>query len=421
MHNAMWHSIETEAIGYLQKYLQLNTTNPPGNERAGADFLLQILHRENIHAQTFEKATDRTNLIATLSTKEPIEKPLILLSHIDVVPVNESEWEVPPFSGQIVDGYLWGRGALDMKSMGIMELMVLLLLKRFQQPLKRDIILLAVADEEQKGTFGAEWALEYLGDSLEAECVLNEGGRGLKGIIHHGDEVICTVSVAEKKVLTLSVTAHGKAGHGSQPHDNNPNEMLLQAIQRILTFAPIGSLQPVVQETITRLGRIKSTRFTEAMKRNTISVTEIHGGIAENVIPSVSRATLDCRILPNYPVEKFLQELLEIVNDPRIDIQPDVLRPDTSVSNYNSPFFKIIEHVNSEYIPHSITVPILTPVGTDSRFFRERGIDCYGYTPVVVNESELNLVHNHNERIRVSEFRRGIRMLYEIVSRFCTY
>src|SRR3989441_3281106 len=232
--DADWKALGDEATALLSQYVRINTTNPPGNEIAAARWLQAVLRRDGIEAQIFEPAPGKANLYARLRG-DGSARPLILLNHMDVVLASPEYWTVDPFSGLVQDGYLWGRGALDMKGEAITQLMTLLTLKRAGVPLKRDVIFLATADEEIGGGVGAGWFVEHHGDMVrDAEFLLTEGGtiRTNEGgrIEYYG------VGTTEKSPFWLNLTARGTPGHGSRPTPDNPVHRLVRALSRIAAY-----------------------------------------------------------------------------------------------------------------------------------------------------------------------------------------
>src|SRR5256714_12595861 len=259
--DAEWEALGDEAPGLLSQYLRINTTNPPGNEIAAAHWLADVLRRDGIESRIFEPAPGKANLYARLSG-DGSARPLILLNHMDVVLASPEYWTVDPFSGVVQDGYLWGRGALDMKGEAITQLMTLLTLKRADVPLKRDVIFLATADEEIGGGVGAGWFVEHHGDLVQdAEFLLNEGGTirtDASGQIEYYG-----VGTTEKSPFWLNVTVHGTSGHGSRPTPDNPVHRLVRALSRIAAYqTPL-----VVTSAVERYFRDLSTIETDPARR----------------------------------------------------------------------------------------------------------------------------------------------------------
>jgi acetylornithine deacetylase/succinyl-diaminopimelate desuccinylase-like protein len=307
-----WDRLEFEAVDLLSRYVRVDTSNPPGRERAACDFLGSVLERENIPFELFDAGNDRVSLRAELSGNGT-ERPFMLLNHTDVVPAEAEFWTEPPFSGAIKDGYVWGRGALDMKGLGIVQLLVLATLKREGVPLARDVVYFAQADEEAGSEFGMRWIVRNHPETLDAEFVINEGGGGLTEMFGVTQPVF-TVAVGEKSPVWLQLTTEGQPGHGSLPHEDNSLERLVRALAQIQEWDSDWVVTPPVATYFQGLkqGRILKSDVDEqairslarrdqrvkALLASTISATTASAGIKHNVIPARSEATLDCRLRP---------------------------------------------------------------------------------------------------------------------------
>ncbi len=435
-----WDQVGDEAVATLSKYLRINTTNPPGNEIEAAEFLGRIFDREGIRYQIFQSQPGRANIYARLSG-DGSKRPIILLNHMDVVRAAPSNWELPPFSGAIKDGYVWGRGALDMKGMGIVELMSLLALKRQQVPLKRDIIFLATADEEKGGRLGAEWFVQNHWDLIkDAEYLLNEFG----WIFIENDRVkYYAVDVAEKAPCWLKISFSGTPGHGSMPRTDTSVNRLIHALERILAFQTPLKVVPPVDEYFATLalledppksGLLANIRqtiqdpeavapllqnpFFNAILRNTISVTVLEGSSKTNVIPATASAHLDCRLLPGQDPEEFIGQLKRVIDDPSVQIER-LLNFPTSSSPTDTEFYRMVSGVIKEFDTSAVVVPMLLSGFTDTHYFRERGISGYGFVPFKISFADLGLIHGNNERVSVENVKQGTRMLYDMLVRLC--
>ena len=421
-----WDVILQQATDYLQQYLRINTTNPPGDVREAVSFLTGILQQAGIEHQVFiaDEAAGKLNVLARLKGSGKA-KPVLLINHIDVVPVESDKWQVEPFSGEIRDGFLWGRGTLDMKGMGIAELMTLIRLKQERVPLARDVLWLAVCDEEIGGVMGARWMVEHHYDQMDPEFVLDEGGGGSQGLLSPDDRVVFAPSVAEKQVVWLKLSVRGQGGHGSMPHGENAVEILQQALARLLaakTSLEEAGDHPIVSLMHQKLGTFAANRYTNAITKNTITLTSFQAGVGQppkvNVIPSEASATLDCRLLPGVSVSGFLERLKQTLADERVTIE--VLHQPTGpavASSHDTVLFRTIEQVVKEVYPEAVVTPQLLPGGTDSRFFRAKDAIAYGFEPLILTPEDLDLIHGHNERISVEQFHQMIKLLYEIVKR----
>ena len=423
-----WAAVREEATAILRDYLRIDTTNPPGNETPAARFLQDLLRKDGIESQIYEPKPGRGNLVARLPGRGG-KRPFMLMSHSDVVPADRATWSRDPFGGDLVDGEIWGRGSLDMKGQGVMHLLTFLLLKRQRVPLDRDLLYCVVADEEVGGADGARWMVENHWDKVEAEYVLSEGGGGRVGVLTDDDRAVFAVAVAEKRVCWLRLVAKGTAGHGSRPHDDNPNVHLVRALNRVLDNPTPEIETPLVAELKRRLGKLKPSPMANALQRNTVSLTTLKAGVGPwdalkvNVIPSRSEATLDCRLLPGQDAATFIETMRRIIDDPRIEIIPRegvLTNPAPPVTPHDDPFFRAIEEVLAPEFPgKTVVAPLITIGGTDSRFWRPKGTKCYGLSPTVMDQHAATLVHNDDERIKVSELERGTRLTYEMVRRFC--
>ena len=416
-----WNAVEEEALGYLKEYIRIDTTNPPGRTREAAEFLKGILEGEGIEVTLFESDAEagKVNLLArTRGHRE--KKPLLLLNHMDVVPAAGEGWAEDPFAALERDGYLWGRGTLDMKGMGIIEMMALILIKRSGQELDRDILFLSVCDEESGRALGASWMIENHWEALDPGAVIDEGGFIAHNLFAEDGRYYIAPSVDEKRVLWLKLTADGEGGHGSMPHSLNPNLILVDALNRIIGISPQEGNHETVTQLKEAVGELSENPFTYAIMHHTISLTSLTSGVGDppkvNVIPTTAEATLDCRLLPGTSVDEFIDKIGERISDPRVRI--DVLYRPRAVSEAGSvdELISAVETVMQREFPGSETVPILLPGGTDSRFFRARGVPAIGFTPIEVDGETLGLLHGDNERISVEGFRRGVRLFYEILS-----
>ncbi|MGE5595746.1 MAG: M20/M25/M40 family metallo-hydrolase, partial [Hyphomicrobiales bacterium] len=238
-----WDRATAEATSLLREYIRIDTSNPPGCESRAVEFLADILRAEGIPFETAESAPGRSNLIAAIG---PEESRICLLNHTDVVPVERQFWDVDPFAGELRDGAIWGRGALDMKGMGIIELMTLLHLKRRGVPLRRGVVFLAAADEEAGSEFGVSWIERERPEWLRADLVINEGAYGLSGIGANSAQVF-QVAPSEKVPVWIRMVVRGRPGHGSVPHGDNCAEHLVRALNRISDWKQKLRLTPIMR------------------------------------------------------------------------------------------------------------------------------------------------------------------------------
>jgi acetylornithine deacetylase/succinyl-diaminopimelate desuccinylase-like protein len=444
--------IEDEVTLFLSQLIRINTTNPPGKETVAAKYVAENLRSEGFECELFESAPERGSIITRL--KGTGEKPnLLLLSHLDVVAANAKEWSVDPFGGVIKDGFVWGRGALDMKGMTAIEVMVIKLLKRNGVKLKGDVVLAATADEEQGGLLGADSLLRNYPEKIYAPYVLNEGG-GEAMPTRNGN--VFTVQTAEKGILWFKVKAKGTPGHGSLPNmadnaivrmnevitklDNYKSQVsLIPTVKKFLE--EIACQDPTLKEPFARLqtnlelsdqilDELSKTepQLAEEIRprlKMTLTPTIIHGGIKENVIPSECETVFDCRILPgqkSVQTVELIKELLSEV-DPEKLVFERLQTQKPSESTAETPLYNTITSVLREFEPNCGVTPMLTTGGTDSRFFRKKGSVCYGFHPLypeIAAGKIIKLEHGIDERISIKNLIFGTSVIYETVKNFMT-
>ena len=437
------------AVDWMQQYLRIDTTNPPGNEMRAVTFLKVILDREGIENRVFEYAPGRGDLWARLPHSPTgtaadaghaiVRRPIILLNHMDVVTSDASHWQVPPFSGEIKNGYVWGRGAQDMKDEGMAQLVALVMLKRERVALDRDVIFLAVADEEMNGS-GSDWFIEHERDLLEnAEFLINEGGENL---LENSHVKYVGVDVGEKTVYWLHVVAHGRAGHASRPIPDSAPNRLVRALDQIIAYRTPLRVLPVVQEFLLGMApyeppararqfrniqtAIDDKKFQEELEhdeslnyllRDTISLTMMGASEQTNVIPAEAWANLDVRILPGGDRQALLEAIRKVVDDPNVTVEP--LSSEFRVANYSTTdtvLFAVIRQVSAHYFPGTPVVPLITSGYTENQRYRPLGIHAYGFNPYVATDEEGNTEHGNDERIRVDEVKRGPRVLFDVLA-----
>jgi acetylornithine deacetylase/succinyl-diaminopimelate desuccinylase-like protein len=407
-----------ETTRLLQEYVRIDTSNPPGNTQKAADFLAAILAREGIAVTRYESEPGKAILYARLpaTVTPPAGKALVLMHHMDVVPADRSQWQVDPFAATIRDGELWGRGALDMKSMGVAELVAFLRLKRERVPLARDVIFLAEPDEEVGGAMGARWMIANHYAELDPEYIIDEGGFGSREVFAAG-KLVYGISVAEKKIVWLKVRAEGVAGHGSQPHDRNPNDRLVRALERLLG-QPLPSGDFSVLNTMkARVGTFAQNKFTNAIQHSTIALTWIRSGVGDppkiNVIPSVAEAGLDCRVLPGTTRAQWIDEIKRRLGDPELKIELINESDDPIVTPQDTPLYRSLEASIQRLHPDAIVTPILIPYGTDSNAFRPKGVKSYGIFPAILSADTLAQMHGDNEHVSLAAVAEASQVFFE--------
>jgi len=429
-----------QGVKRLSAYLQIDTVNPPGNESRGVKFLSEILDAAGIAYFSAESAPGRGNLWAKLPATVADKAPgLVLLHHIDVVPANRDYWSFDPLSGEIKDGFVYGRGAIDTKGLGIAQLQAFLALAQNGAPRNRDVWLIATADEEAGGFFGAGWLIEQHPELFkDVGYVLNEGGGGRV----FGDTTAVMVEVTQKIPLWLRLTAKGRPGHGSAPLVETSVTRMVRGLKRIIeTEFPVHVLPAVAdmfegiapfqsaddQQYFANLGNTPLTKeYLLALKmknpgyhallRNTCSVTRMEGSAKINVIPAEVHAELDCRLLPDQNPEEFLQTLSTIINDEQVSIEK-IMGFSPAISKTDTPLYKSIQHISRVEFGAEV-VPTVSGGFTDSHFFRDMGITSYGYSPFAFTTAEFSGVHGNDERVSVQNVVRGVRVYYRLLENF---
>ncbi len=413
-----WQRTAEEALKTLVQYIRLNTSNPPSDTRQTAELLTGVLKSAGLPVVRYESAPGKVMLMARLpaTVNPPAGKPIVLLHHMDVVPADATRWPVDPFSATVKDGMIWGRGAVDMKGLGMIHLYAFLTLLRQNVARNREVIFLAVPDEEAGGVLGTRWLLQNHYAELDPEYVLDEGGCGSRDLYTPG-KLVYGISVAEKKMIWLKVRAEGTAGHGSQPHDQNPNDRLVRALQRLLSEPLPAAQVTVVDNMRQQLGTLANNKYARAIQQSTIALTTLRSGVGEppkvNVIPSVAEATLDCRVLPGTTTAQWLGELRLRLGDPGLQLIVTFESADPVVTSADTPLFRALAESIKRHNPGAIVVPTLVPFGTDSNGFRPRGVKSYGIFPVTLPAELVASMHGDAERLPIAELGKGIQVMYE--------
>ena len=427
-----------DPVKLLSDLIRIDTSNPPGNEEAAVQFLEALLLKEGIKAEIFSPEPRRANILARLKGKMR-GSPVILLGHLDVVPAHDEGWMAPPFSGAVQDGFIYGRGAIDMKSQVVCQLLSFIGIHREGILPERDLIFLATADEEASGEMGAEYMLEKVEDLRHASFVLSEGGSILEeaGVWH------AQVSVAEKKVCQFMLRAGGTGGHGSMPHGDNANDKILRAANRIIsTRLPLKPTKLVTRymNGLLQGRKIAGMRFSNlkdalrnirfrafvehdpllnAMLRNTVTATMLKSGDKVNVIPTEATACFDARILPEESHEGFLDRMRKIAG-PEVELLL-TNRTDSAASPHDTPYFRRIAAAVRKIKGDIPVLPILTTGATDLRHFRNLGIPAYGFFPIALPKEEEMRMHGLNERLSVANLMEGLKGTERIVRAIASY
>ena len=416
-----WPRIEKSALEFFQNYVRIPSINPPANTVDAANLVRGVLEANGIPVRLLTSGPKgQTNLLARLPGRDRSKKPLLLLNHLDVVPVDRSAWKVDPFAAVIQDGMIWGRGTMDMKGIGTQHIMALIALKQAGIVPARDIVMLSTADEETDGILGIRWMIKNHFNEIDAEYVLDEGGFGSREILAKG-KLVFGVAVGEKLSVWLRVRAKGTAAHGSQPIPDNANVTLITALQKAIALPGGKQPHPVVAEMIRNIGApLAQNKYTAAIQVNTASLTSLSVGVGSppkiNVIPSASEATVDCRLLPGVNADEFISEMKARINDPRVSIELVTIPDDPGASSSRTPLFDAIRRAILKHHPGAVVTPMLVPHGTDSVKLRMKGLTAYGFTPMVLDLSTAGSMHSDQERIPVSEFLKGVRIFFDVLS-----
>jgi acetylornithine deacetylase/succinyl-diaminopimelate desuccinylase-like protein len=417
-----WDAIKDEAAQTLSAYVKLDSSHPKGRTVDTAKLLADRLASEGIESKVYPTPDpEKVNLVARINAKNPVGKPLLLSSHMDVVQAVASDWTFDPYSGEISDGYIYGRGTLDDKGMGIMELITMLLLKRQNVELDRDVIMLATCDEEIGSPLGAQFMVENHFADLDPAFMLDEGGSGATGFFSAGD--VFQITVGEKKICRITMTARAEPGHGSQPWDDSATHRLIRAVSRVLAAAPEDRECAPVAEMIRRLGgekareEIAAFRATRPLLHDTIALTMMSGGYKINIIPEKASMSFDCRLLPDTDANAFVSNVQQIVNDAEIEFDVDWPDAAPSMAPVVNPLFEAIEQACTAHLPAALPVPTICVGGTDARFFRQLGIPAYGLVPGMFTGEDMKGYHGIDERLSVENLLLGTKIVFDLTLR----
>lgn len=424
-----------EAVKMLSGFVRVDTSNPPGNETRGAEYLKGILDREGIPSEIFEKEPGRGNIVARLKGNGK-KKPLLLMGHIDVVGVEREKWTVDPFGGIVKEGYLYGRGSSDDKGMATACLEVFLLLKRMNVALDRDVIFLAEAGEEGTSSVGIDFMVQQHWDKIECEYALNEGGT-----IYAPEGKVKYVGIAttEKVPRGFRLVARGTSGHGSVPRPDNAITHLAAAVAKVGNWQAPMRLNETTRAFFSRLakisppeealayGQLEDPSKTElaqqkirtqngaynSMLRTSIVPTIIKGGFRSNVIPGDAEATLDVRAVPDEDIDALAAALRKLINDPAVEVIPPPSRgrPASPPSKLESEMFRSLEGAQAKVFPGVPTLPLMLTGATDSAQLRAKGVQAYGLGSVS-GDKERASIHGNDERISVEGLGKFVEFIY---------
>jgi acetylornithine deacetylase/succinyl-diaminopimelate desuccinylase-like protein len=438
-----WAVVEQETLEHFQAIVRLDTSNPPGRETQVVEYLERVLEREGIAFQRFALEADRANLVARLPGNGT-KRPLLLMAHTDVVTVRPEAWQFPPFSATRHEGHIYGRGTLDDKDNVAASLMVMLLLKRLDVPLDRDVIFLAEAGEEGTTRVGIDFMVEHHFDAIDAEFCLAEGG----GVVLRDGEVrFATISTLEKTPRTVELIATGPAGHGSVPQPGNAVARLAAAVAALSRWEAPVRLNETTREYFHRLAEIsppaEARRYrrllspdpaevyraaeyfrehlpgVNALLRTSVTPTILRGGDRYNVIPSEASAVIDVRVVPGDDVEDVLEQLTRVIDDPagvvRLAARDDRPRPSGGTS-LDTDAFRVLEDAIGRHY-ETLALPTMSTGATDAAQLRAMGMHCYGVGPAIDAEDGPAGFgpHSDQERILERELHRFVRFYWDAV------
>lgn len=424
-----------DPVAHLRAYISIETVNPPGNESEAAAYLADLLaDLPSVEVRTLVSPGGRTSLYARLPATHPGGGALVLMHHIDVVPPGDG-WSVPPFSGRIRDGRIWGRGAVDVKSLGIAHLEAISRLARSELSRHRDLVFLAVADEEAGGGEGVGWMLDAHPELFEGVAgVLNEGGANR---VVHDRLQWWGLEVAQKRPLWLRITAYGRGGHGSTLMFDSATHRLVRGLAALTERPPSLRLDAVVEQYMKAVIPHENPSMADLLGRaraivaagdatsvlppswltmliDTIQVTRIETTDSINVIPSETRAYVDARLLPETDADALLAEIRGLLGA-AMQVETLLEAPPSEPSPTDHPLYRTLDDVLSIRGP---VVPAVIAGVTDSRYFRQHGIATYGFSPFALDPQVMRGVHAKDENIPVDEFLRGVEVMVRVAEAF---
>jgi acetylornithine deacetylase/succinyl-diaminopimelate desuccinylase-like protein len=410
-----------ETGSFLKDLVRFDTTDPPGNESKVAAYIGAIFQREGIPYELLEPVPGRASIVARLKGTGA-QRPVLLLAHEDVVPVDRSHWTVDPFAADVKDGVLYGRGASDDKGPLAAHMETMLQLHRAGRPLARDVIFLAEASEETDSDAGMHTIVEKYWDKIACEFAINEGGAAE---VDGGKIAYFGVATGEKLPRGVRLVAKGQSGHASVPVLNNPITHLAQAVARVGTwetptrlnettrafFATLATLAPPDQAALFRTMEDPATQRTlhekmpqfYSMVHTTVVPTVLKGGFKSNVIPPDAEADIDIRALPDEDLTAFYAQMAKVIDDPSVTIIPPDLTnsmPSAPSSSLHTAMFAAFEAAQKKLIPGAVTTPVMTTGATDSAFLRAKGVNAYGIR-IPRTFAENQGVHGNDERIEL--------------------
>jgi len=434
-----WNSINAETLKYFTDLVKMDTSLPAGNETVAAQYVTRVLEHEGIPSKLTGSNPKRQSLIARLKGTGA-KRPILIMGHTDVVGVQRAKWAQDPFGAARIDGYIWGRGTLDDKDNLVASLMTMLLLKRTNTPLDRDVIFVTEADEEAGGNLGIRELIQNNWPEIEAEYCLAEGG----GFSSRGGKVTHQlVQLGEKMPRQMKITVQGTAGHGSQPREDNAIVHVSGAVAKLGAWQPPMRLNDITRSYFELLPQVADPEdaqrfkdlfnsaktaevqdyfrandiFNNSVLRTTVSPNIVQGGFLANVIPSEASATLDVRALPDEDMAKFQDQMRTMIGDPTVKLEPTGVQAQVSPpSKMDTELYRVLGDVQKRLYPGTVLIPSMSTGATDMRGLRSKGVMCYGIGSEVPKEDLLtHAVHSDNERVKESGLYQFVRYQYEVV------
>jgi acetylornithine deacetylase/succinyl-diaminopimelate desuccinylase-like protein len=449
---AAWERVQTETVDLLRDLIRIPSINPPepaGPETAAASFVAEALADAGIPAEIVEPVPGRGSVAARLRGDGTGGEPLLLLSHLDVVPAPAAGWSHDPFGGDLADGYVWGRGAVDMKEMVAMEIAVMRRLAAEARAagrdptsdpvpgLRRDLLFCSTADEEAGGLAGAGWIVENRPDLVSAAGALNEGG-GVSFEV--GRRRFYAIGTAEKGYAVFRFRVRGTWGHGSMPRDDNAAVRAAEIVRRVAVPGPVR-MTPLVARLVDEVARELPPEAAEAVRslrgecdptlarvlaaivRDTASPDVVHAGYKYNVIPGEAIIEIDCRTLPGSDGETMETELRRRIGDElwgQVDVESVIEAPAVEAPAAGE-LYDACAATLRDHDPEGVPVPVMAPFATDAKHLARIGVPSYGFIPLRLDRSEpfVERFHGTDERVAVDALRFGVPVLYDVVRRFC--
>jgi len=432
-----WRRVNPETLRHFCALLRLNTSNPPGHETIAAKYLESALVKEGVPVKLLAREAGRANLVARIKG-DGSARPIAILGHTDVVGVERSHWSVDPFGAVRKNSFIYSRGAVDDKDIVTAGLMVMLLLQRRHVRLRRDVIFVAEAGEEGSTGVGIDFLVSRHWDEIAAEYALAEGG---SAVAQGGKVRFVAITTAEKVPRGVRLIARGPSGHASRPAANNAVVRLAAAVAKVGAWRTPARLSETTRAYFDRLAAISPAddadryrhvgdpargaeidRYFEryepahyAILRTTLTPTMMQAGFRSNVIPSEAEAYIDIRALPDEDLPRFYEDLRALIGDPNVEIEPQpASRPATPASSMETAMFRALEHAQRRMFPGAVTLPALLTGATDMAQLRAKGVEAYGFGPVI-EAGETGEAHGNDERLAEASLYKLVQFLWYAV------